>query len=80
VSGNIHLVTMKQAPHSSGYLLRLADASGEPGQALVRFQGWKPRTARLTTTHGEPLKTLAIDGDTVRVPVAGHGMATLVVE
>ena len=80
VSGNIHLVTMKQAPRSPGYLLRLAEASGKSGDALVRFQGWTPRVARLTTTHGETIKTLVIQGGTVRVPLAGHGMATLIVE
>jgi hypothetical protein len=34
----------------------------------------------LTSTHGETIKTLAIDGDTVCVPLPGHGMAMLVVE
>jgi hypothetical protein len=80
VSGNVHLVTMKQAPWSAGYLLRLAEASGKAGDALVRFPGWTPRAARLTTTHGEAIKTLAIQGGIVRVPLADHGMATLIVE
>jgi alpha-mannosidase len=79
-SDDIHLVTMKQAPRSPGYLLRLAEASGKPGEALVRFKGWKPRAARLTTTHGETVKTLAIESNAVRVPLAGYGMATLIVE
>lgn len=80
VSGGIHLVTMKQAPRSPGYLLRLVEASGKPGEALVRFKGWKPQAAHLALTHGEPTKTLTIEAGTVRVPLAGHGMATLLVE
>lgn len=80
VSGSIHMVTMKQPPGSSGYLIRLAEASGKAGEAVVRFNCWTPRAARLSTTHGEPIRTLNIDGDTVRAPLAGHGMATLVVQ
>jgi hypothetical protein len=36
--------------------------------------------ARLPATHGETIKTLAIEDGTVRVPLAGHRMATLIVE
>jgi hypothetical protein len=80
VSDHIHLVTMKPSPQGKGLLFRLAEESGHAGEALVRLGGLKPRAAHLASTHGEPLKPLPLDGDTVRVPLAPFGEATVLVE
>jgi alpha-mannosidase len=76
-STHVRLVTLRRAPQGDGYLIRLAEDSGQRGEARVRLPGLKVRSAHLASTHGESHTALPLDGGVVRVPLAPYGQATL---
>ena len=77
---NVLLVAAKRAEASDALVLRLWELAGRATTAHVRLPQIKARKATLCTLVETPQQPLELRGDTLLVPLRGHGLATVMVE
>jgi alpha-mannosidase len=77
---NVILIAAKQAEESDALVLRLWEVSGRSTTAHVRLKHRPMKKATACSLVEEPQTPLAIDNETVAVPIRGAGLATVMIE
>jgi mannosylglycerate hydrolase len=74
------LSALKPAEEGGGVVVRVLNLSGAPTEAVLRFRAPVAAAQRVRLDEKPTGEPVAVDGSTLRFPVAAHALATVLVE